>query len=446
MPSVDPGRRRLLATAGLGAVAGAGGGYVVGARPFAEEERDPPTPLAYDPAAWPFPDYDRGRTRSVPAASAPAAIAAPGSLTERWRETHGHDRRLGDPVIANGHVHLSVVDTDGNRTTVAARSLGDGRTGWTWRVENGGFDETSLAALGDAVFCATNRTRGKTVVTLAAATGEERWRHARDGQGALPSLLVTRGQLLLADPTGGGRVRALDARTGEPVWSTREVGELASSPVFDGERVVLAERGGLRALDPATGETVWTAPVESETQTDGVVWGPVVAGDRIVVGTHLGALAAFDAVTGDRQWRRDLADPVPCGDNTCARWFGAGAASPTRVLAVEERFDGTPDRLHCREAESGAAVWTVTDAHLPGGVRLSAPVSVQGEASGDRGATVLVGEGGDRDRESSGAVVAYERDTGDRLGVREFPAGVAGVAVASGRVLVRTWDSFVVLG
>lgn len=137
---------------------------------------------------------------------------------------------------------------------------------------------------------------------------------------------------------------------------------------------------------------------------------------------------------------------MPCGDNTCARWFGAGAATPTRILAVEERFDGTPDRLHCREAESGAAVWTVTDTHLPGDVRLSAPVSVQGEASGARGATVLVGEDGDRDRESSGALVAYEYDTGDRLDVREFPAGVAGVAVASGRVLVRTWDSFVVLG
>jgi outer membrane protein assembly factor BamB len=483
MPSIDPARRRLLATAGLGAVAGAGGGYVVGARPFGDGESDP-LPLASDPTAWPFPDYDRGRTRSVPAASAPGGIAAPDSLTERWRVDVRKSGRLGEPVVANGRVHLPVKDTDRNRTTVMARSLGGGRTDWTWRVDNDGFLETRLLALGDAVFCATNLTRGQAVVSLAAATGEERWRHARSGQSALPSLLAATGRLVLADPTGDGQVEALDARTGDPNWTTEEVGEPIASPVFDGERVILAERGGLRALDPGTGDTVWTTPVESETERDGIVWGPILAGDRIVVGTHLGALAAFDAATGDRQWRHELIvdDVVPCGEDEetnstrrsdtgaasdagndgpqwrrdavsragndekrCARKLGAGAATPSHVLAIQERFDETADRLHCREAGSGAAVWTVSDSSLPGDVRLTAPVLVEDD-SDDRTARVLVGEDGERGPESGGALVVYRRDTGERLGAREFRAGVVGVAVASGRILVRTWDSLVVLG
>jgi polyvinyl alcohol dehydrogenase (cytochrome) len=126
----------------------------------------------------------------------------------------------------------------------------------------------------------------------------------------------------------GGRVFAVDAKTGCIIWSF-----LASGPTRTA--IVIAERpkasplayfttipGWLYALDAETGEQVWKARVEDHISTR-ATGAPVVYQGRLYVGaasfeegmsaggdydccTFRGSLSAFDALSGARIWKSQM--------------------------------------------------------------------------------------------------------------------------------------------
>ena len=97
------------------------------------------------------------------------------------------------------------------------------------------------------------------VYALDAATGEVLWSYLLDDPMPRPPV-VAGGMVFLSSISKGdfGQLRALDAISGEVVWSQEPTGGYVwSLVVVDGVLYAEDSDGSLRAIDPATGEDVW---------------------------------------------------------------------------------------------------------------------------------------------------------------------------------------------
>lgn len=116
------------------------------------------------------------------------------------------------------------------------------------------------------------------VYAIDARTGEEKWQYeARLPEGILPCCdVINRGAALYGDTlyfgTLDSKIVALDRHTGKAKWSKR-VGDyqagfsITSAPIIVDGKVITGVAGGefgivgeVRALDAETGETVWSRP------------------------------------------------------------------------------------------------------------------------------------------------------------------------------------------
>jgi alcohol dehydrogenase (cytochrome c) len=130
------------------------------------------------------------------------------------------------------------------------------------------------------------------VYAIDAKTGEELWQYdARLPQGILPCCdVINRGVALYDDlvyfGTLDAKVVALDRKTGNVVWSKKlddykEGYSITAAPIIVNGKVIVTNAGGefgvigrVRALDAKTGEVVWERPtVEGHT---GVTLTPVI--------------------------------------------------------------------------------------------------------------------------------------------------------------------------
>ena len=101
------------------------------------------------------------------------------------------------------------------------------------------------------------------------------------------SAAISEGRLLI-----GGRdkmLHAIDAESGEAVWTYRTRARIDSSPVVIGDRVFFgASTGEIFALDVASGEVAWQFETGSS-----IVASPSVAGGKLVIGTEDGQVYCF---------------------------------------------------------------------------------------------------------------------------------------------------------
>lgn len=110
---------------------------------------------------------------------------------------------------------------------------------------------------------------------------------------------------------------ALDAKTGEKKWEEKLApayenamgnGPRATPTVHDGKVYAYTGEGILVAADAATGQTAWSvnAPKElyGKTMDYGMASSPLVVDGNVVVqvGSHRGAVAAFDSKSGKLSW------------------------------------------------------------------------------------------------------------------------------------------------
>jgi outer membrane protein assembly factor BamB len=145
-----------------------------------------------------------------------------------------------------------------------------------------------------------------------------------------------------------------------------EVGEGHSSPVAAGDRVYILAREGeeevLRALDPASGRTIWLQsdrmPYTMHSAATGHGKGPkstpVVAGGSICALSISGVLSCRDAATGELRWRREFGDQFA----KTSPYYGA-AMSPLadggRIIAHVGGHDG--GALAAFDARTGEIAW-----------------------------------------------------------------------------------------
>ena len=157
------------------------------------------------------------------------------------------------------------------------------------------------------------------------------WAMNEGGRNA-PSPIAHDGVLYFAN--FGPVVQALDARTGDLIWEHEvsvEEGQLASSSrnlaIYQDKLFLATADARLVALDASTGEEVWTIRIADDAEGFRNTSGPVIVGGKIVQGlggcgqfTREGCfISAYDAASGERLWRfNTVARSDEPGGNTWA--------------------------------------------------------------------------------------------------------------------------------
>jgi outer membrane protein assembly factor BamB len=276
------------------------------------------------------------------------------------------ERAAGEPEsVQQDHAR----DSAAEESTVDLASIRLER-GWTKKYEQG--VTSSPAANGPSVIfgCRDGKMRA-----LNATTGEEMWVHeAAGGIGASP--VVAGGRVIGADY--GGTIFALDSGTGERVWSSKLPGRVVSSPCVSGERVVVGCFDNfVYCLSVPDGQVLWNAGA------NGKVWGSAAAADEtFFIPSYDGNLYALSAGTGEVLWTYNIggeirSSPAVSGGNVIIGapdgglhaidrasgrvvWsFRAGAPIQSFLLAAEGRvyFGSNDTHLYCVDGREGTLIW-----------------------------------------------------------------------------------------
>ena len=333
---------------------------------------------------------------------------APETLRTDWTTTAGGGVSFASPVIADGRVFLPV-----ETGHLVALDLTTGAE--LWRFQGSQAMRGAPAVAGDKVYVGGGVDGG--IYALDVATGQPHWTvptpgqrtiytnpvavdgviyantgFTADGDDSLYAIDADTGAVLwsvdlgprvFAGPAvadglvvissaGQRRLIALDAATGDEVWSlTRQQDEfIAGASVADGtvytttsvppEGFAPGSQGSLLAVDLATGELRW----EVRLHGDGQGTTPAVYGDLVIAGSHApGTVAAYRRDTGAPAWHYGL--PVSGGVSMSVLVTGDG------YVVAGSQLDR---RLFILDAVSGKQVWQ----HQAADNLLSTPALAQG--------------------------------------------------------------------
>lgn len=141
--------------------------------------------------------------------------------------------------------------------------------------------------------------------------------------------------------SGDGVLYALNAETGEQVWSAEGFGQLESTGAIAGDRIITAGFSNLvQALDRLTGEVLWSFHTDYFAQGS-----PLIVDDRVYLATdHI--VYALGLQTGELIWK------TPTGSE------GAYMGSPAYDNGVLYTTGGR--LLLALEADTGKEIWRVT--------------------------------------------------------------------------------------
>lgn len=263
--------------------------------------------------------YDKGTVYAANGLGDLVALdAAKGTV--RWRRTLDAPTRSA-PTLAEGRIFLTMIDD-----RLVGLSADDGTTLWTHRGLGGGTAMLGQPAPAYSKGIVVAGFGSGEIAALRADTGTPVW---SDGLGAsrLRSALTDFTAIRGAPAISGGLVYvigmgglavAFDLPTGRRVWERQIAGE--DTPCAAGDWVFLVSvQQELIAMQARDGRIAWVTPLprwdNPEKKRDPYTWyGPVLAGDRLIVtGTTEEALA-ISPYTGAILGRQSLsgkASPVP---------------------------------------------------------------------------------------------------------------------------------------
>jgi outer membrane protein assembly factor BamB len=350
--------------------------------------------------------------------------------------------QAADPVSAEGNWSEFGFVAHGGRFNPAENILNTTNVGGLkvlWSTSDGSFPLTALAVVDGVVYSGTNAfeaatgkllwatnsfgispaiSKGKVYIdsfdglcAFAAAGGTNLWCAATNYLPDAPSgAAVVDGIAYFGSAVGS--VFAIDAATGEQLWSAPiSTANAASSPAV-ANGVVYINGTDLFAFDAKSGAQLWSSSIlgSVNTSSPAVVGGVVYAGGRVV--------AAFNATTGAVLWSVSLGGPLSIpGDSP--------AVAKGRVYigaSVTSRYGSTSGTLYALNARTGKTVW-------------SAPVA-SGITSSPAVANGVVYVGSD-----DGTLYAFNAETGAELAAVAGVAGQSSPTVANGVVYSETTES-----
>ena len=298
--------------------------------------------------------------------------------TELWRFETG-DVIRSSPTVVSGVVYVG-----SNDNHVYAL---DAKTGFElWSHDTGNWVQYSPVVSEGVVYFRAMADGDQKLHALDAVSGERLW----VSENPYPyidefALVVVGGKAYM--PGEFGEFHALDASTGEPVWSFSAGMGAESPPTVVEEVAYLTAVNSAYALDEDTGEAIWKYGTERfpardfpAVVADGIyyfspdnvlyaldaptgksIWSyqtdwfinirPLVAEDMVFTGSEDGGFYALDAATGELVWSRD-------GTNS-------SLASPAVVDGVlyAESSDGN---LTALDATTGEEHWRFQKGYFDG--------------------------------------------------------------------------------
>lgn len=222
----------------------------------------------------------------------------------------GNSRRYqitADPVVADGRIF-----TLDSRTQLVATSASGERL-WS-KDMTPGFDSNDaasgggLAIDGGTLFVTTGFG---TLVAVEAATGDELWTQRLEG--AATGVPTVYGDLVYV-VSRDGKAWAIDKADGRVQWnipgipSESGISGGAGPAVNNNIAVFPYASGDLNATFPRGGVRLWAASLVGQrrgrvyAEVVDITGDPVISGDRIYVGSSAGRIAALEATSGERIW------------------------------------------------------------------------------------------------------------------------------------------------
>lgn len=211
-------------------------------------------------------------------------------------------------------------------------------------------------------------------------SGEKEWEWEQPAESNIGSSPAVEDDVVYFG-THASNVFALDADSGEQIWSYGGGGRFISSPEVDGDTLYIgSDRIGLHAIDTSSGDELWviddfsprprarSSPVvvgdlvyfavendvhaagtsseeiEWSYETDGTIdSSPTVVAGTVYIGSDDGHLYALDAETGEESWSFEVGDEF-------------GYASPT-VVDGRVYFGNADGNVYAVDRFSGEEIW-----------------------------------------------------------------------------------------
>ena len=187
----------------------------------------------------------------------------------------------------------------------------------------------------------------------SAAEGDKEWSNQIGDSRAGPTIVNG----TVYQSTEGGAVKAVDASTGDVLWtySTGTNIYYSSVTVVDGTAYVGANDGNLYAIDASTGDEEWVASTG-----DAIDASPTVLNGLVYIGSNDGNAYAFHASNGTQKWSQSVGG-------------GVYQTSPT-VKDGTVYIASHAEKLFALDASTGSQQWEFTH----GGLSASSPTVADG--------------------------------------------------------------------
>jgi outer membrane protein assembly factor BamB len=246
--------------------------------------------------------------------------------------------------LAGGHLI-------GTNTVTAQEENTSSRQRWVFNISHDAieFIVGSPIVFNESIFIAD---RGGYIYSINSTTGEKEWewnknkskiwqlRYSKDSPNSDSPFF--KNSLAVVDNTifasGHHYFYAIDADTGNELWTIPFEGGYSSPTVVDGTIFVGSADANLYAIDAESGSKEWTF------KTDGEIYSsPTVADELVFVGSEDNTLYAIDTETGTKEWAFETDGNI--------------SSSPT--IANGLVFVGSDDKnLYAIDAENGAEQWS----------------------------------------------------------------------------------------
>ncbi len=241
----------------------------------------------------------------------------PNTGDEVWRAPVSAPVR-GAPTVFQDRV--LAISIDGRLHALAAA---DGSEQWDYPSlsETAAFMAgTSPAASGDIVVAPFSSGE---LVALRLDNGKQVWNESLIGQrrgpgGPVAAMVDIRGRPVIdrdrAIAIGSaGQIAAIDLRTGARLWEKSIAG--AQTPWVAGSQVyVISGSAEIICLNRNDGKVHWVTPLtafKDKKKREPIVWaGPVLAGDRLLIGGSTGELLSVSPYDGRPLGKLDLRSPI----------------------------------------------------------------------------------------------------------------------------------------
>jgi outer membrane protein assembly factor BamB len=236
--------------------------------------------------------------------------------TIRWRKTLSAPVRAA-PTIADGRLFVLTLDNQ-----LQALATDDGRRLWGFQAS---MPDTSVLGLPAPAYADGLVVAGfgsGDLVALRAASGSVAWSDSlasARGRNSVLDLSAVSGLPVVIDGrvyagSLGGLLLSLDLRSGRRLWE-REVAT-GDTPWVAGDWLfLLSTAGQLAAIQRIDGRVAWVTQMprfeDEEKEKDPIHWiGPVLVGDRLILGSSNRLLMAVSPYTGDILGQQKLSDAV----------------------------------------------------------------------------------------------------------------------------------------